>query len=174
MIRKSWILWCIGKFKNAYLVLLCGKLIENLFDKNEVENLTNFVEIRLFKVFLKLPDYKICIWKEMYICELYVVLTPCHVWFSVITQFGFHSLCDNGIRSRSIFFHFRWRVLSCYLWGEEVPWLCMGETVVRGAKRPHAREVLFDALSLLPMGGEKNLEGMGEAIVHGAKSLHTK
>ena len=24
------------------------------------------------------------------------------------------------------------------------------------------------------MGGEKNLEGMGEAAVHGAKNLHTK
>ena len=50
----------------------------------------------------------------------------------------------------------------------------MGEAVVRGAKRPHAREVLFDALSLLPIRGEKNLEGMGEAAVHRAKSLHTK
>ena len=50
----------------------------------------------------------------------------------------------------------------------------MGETAAHGAKRPHAREVLFDALSLLPMGREKNLEGMGEAIVHGAKSLHTR
>ena len=50
----------------------------------------------------------------------------------------------------------------------------MGETTVHGTKRPHAREVLFDPLSLLPMGGEKNLKGMGEAAVHGAKSLHTK
>ena len=50
----------------------------------------------------------------------------------------------------------------------------MGEAVAHGAKRSHAREVLFDALSLLPMGREKNLEGMGEAAVHGAKSLHTK
>ena len=50
----------------------------------------------------------------------------------------------------------------------------MGEAAAHGAKRPHAKEVLFDALSLLPMGGEKNLEGIGEAIVHGAKSLHTK
>ena len=50
----------------------------------------------------------------------------------------------------------------------------MGEAAAHAAKRPHAREVLFDALSLLPMGGEKNLEGMGEAAVHGAKSLHTK
>ena len=52
--------------------------------------------------------------------------------------------------------------------------MCVGEVAAHGAKRPHAREVLFDALSLLPMGGGKNLEGMGEAIVHGAKSLHIR
>ena len=50
----------------------------------------------------------------------------------------------------------------------------MGEAAAHGAKRPYAREVLFDAFSLLPMGGEKNLEGMGEAAIHGAKSLHTR
>ena len=50
----------------------------------------------------------------------------------------------------------------------------MGEATVHRAKRPHAGEVLFNALSLLPMGGEKNLEGMGEAAVHGAKSLHIR
>ena len=50
----------------------------------------------------------------------------------------------------------------------------MDEAVAHGAKRPHARKVLFGALSLLPMVGEKNLEGMGEAAVHGAKSLHTR
>ena len=50
----------------------------------------------------------------------------------------------------------------------------MGEAATHGAKRPHAREVLFDPLSLLPMGGEKNLKGMGKAAIHGAKSLHTK
>ena len=50
----------------------------------------------------------------------------------------------------------------------------MGEANAHRAKRPHAKEVLFDALSLLPMGGEKNLKGMGEAAVHRAKSLHTK
>ena len=50
----------------------------------------------------------------------------------------------------------------------------MGEAAVHGAKRPHAREVLFDALSLLPMGGEKNLESIDEATVYGAKSLYTK
>ena len=52
--------------------------------------------------------------------------------------------------------------------------MCVGEAAAHGAKRPHAREVLFDALSLLPMGGEKNLEGIGKVAVHGAKSLHTR
>ena len=50
----------------------------------------------------------------------------------------------------------------------------MGEAAAHRAKRPHAREVLFDALSPRPMGGEKNLEGMGEAAVYGGKSLHTR
>ena len=35
--------------------------------------------------------------------------------------------------------------------------MCVGEAVAHGAKRPHAREVLFDALSLLPMGERKTL-----------------
>ena len=52
--------------------------------------------------------------------------------------------------------------------------MCTGKAAVHGAKRPHAREALFDALSLLPMGREKNLEGMGEAAVRGTKSLHTR
>ena len=52
--------------------------------------------------------------------------------------------------------------------------MCVGEATTHGAKRPYAREVLFNVLSLLPMGGEKNLKGMGEAAIHGAKSLHTK
>ena len=50
----------------------------------------------------------------------------------------------------------------------------VSEATVHGAKRPHAREALFDALSLLPMGGEKNLEDMGEAAVYGVKSLHIR
>ena len=50
----------------------------------------------------------------------------------------------------------------------------MSEATAHGAKRPYAKEVLLDALSLLPMGEKKNLEGMDEAIVHGAKSLHTR
>ena len=94
--------------------------------------------------------------------------------FPVITWFGFNSLCDNGIKLRSVPFHFGWRVLPYGPWGEEVPWLCVGEAATYGAKRSHAREVLYDALSLLPMGEEKNLKGMGEAAVHGTKSLHTR
>ena len=52
--------------------------------------------------------------------------------------------------------------------------MCVDEVAAHGGKGPHAREVLFDTLSLLPIGGKKNLEGMGEAAVHGAKSLHTR
>ena len=43
-----------------------------------------------------------------------------------------------------------------------------------GPKDHMQREVLFDAFSLLPMGGEKNLEGMGEAVAYGAKRLHIR
>ena len=36
--------------------------------------------------------------------------------------------------------------------------MCVGDAAVaHEAKRPHAREVLFDTLFLLPMGGEKTL-----------------
>ena len=94
--------------------------------------------------------------------------------FLVIIRFGFRNLCDNRIRSRSVPFHFGWCILPCCSWGEEVPWLCVGKAAAHRVKRPHTREVLFDALSLLPMGGEKNLESMGEAAVHGTKSLHTR
>ena len=104
-----------------------------------------------------------------------MVLTPCHVWFlDDHPQFGFRNLCDNRIRSRSVPFYFGWCVLHCYLWEEEVPWLCMGEATTHGAKRPHAKEVPFNTLSLLPIGGEKNLESMGEAAIRGAKRLHTR
>ena len=50
----------------------------------------------------------------------------------------------------------------------------MGKAAAHGAKRPHAREVLFDTLSLLPMEGKKNLKGMGKAVVHGTRNLHAK
>ena len=52
--------------------------------------------------------------------------------------------------------------------------MCVGEVAAYGAKRSHAKEVLFDALSLLPIKGEKNLEGIGEVAVHRTKSLHTR
>ena len=50
----------------------------------------------------------------------------------------------------------------------------MGEVAIHEVKSPNAKEVLLDTLSLMPMEGEKNLEGMGELAVHGAKSLHTR
>ena len=174
MIRKSWILWYIRKFKDAYLVLLCGKLLENLLTRMKLKTLQ-----ALWKL-----DYLRFFWNHLVIN--YVFERKCipvsFMWFwhhamcdfPVITRFGFHSFCDNGIKSRSVPFYFGWRVLPYCSWGEEVPWLCVGEAAIHGAKRPHAREALFDVLSLLLMGGEKNLEGTGEAAVHVAKSLHTR
>ena len=50
----------------------------------------------------------------------------------------------------------------------------MGEATAYGAKRPHAKEILLNAFSLLPIGGRQNLEDMGEAAAHGAKRLRTK
>ena len=56
-------LWYIRKFKDAYFVLLCGKLLKNLLTRMKLKNLTNFVEVRLFKIFLKLPGYELCVSK---------------------------------------------------------------------------------------------------------------
>ena len=70
MIRKSLILWCIEKFKDAYLFLVLGKLIENMFYKNEVESLINFVKVRLFKVFLKLLGMNY-VFQSNVTCELF-------------------------------------------------------------------------------------------------------
>ena len=39
------------------------EIVRKSFDKNEVENFTNFVEVRLFKVFLKLSGYELCVSK---------------------------------------------------------------------------------------------------------------
>ena len=55
-----------GRCKWRYLSLLViWEIDRKSFDKNEVENLTNFVEVKLFKVFLKLPKYKLCVSKYM-------------------------------------------------------------------------------------------------------------
>ena len=47
------------------LILPCiiWEIVRKSLDKNEVENLTNFVEVKLFKVFLKLLGYKLCVSK---------------------------------------------------------------------------------------------------------------
>ena len=52
--------------------------------------------------------------------------------------------------------------------------MCMGEAAIHRANRPHAKEVLFNALSLLPMGGKKNLEVTSEVDTHRAKRQHTR
>ena len=51
------------KIKKYLSCLVTWEIDRKSLDKNEVENLTNFVEARLFKVFLKLPGYKLCVSK---------------------------------------------------------------------------------------------------------------
>ena len=93
--------------------------------------------------------------------------------FPVITRFGFSSLCDNGIKSRSVPFtlddvffpavHGGKRFLDC-VWVRLLP---IGP-------RDHMQEKAYLTRSLCYPWGEKNLKGMGEAVVHWAKSLHTR
>ena len=47
------------------LILSCiiWEIDRKSLDKNEVKNLTNFIEVRLFKIFLKLPGYELCVLK---------------------------------------------------------------------------------------------------------------
>ena len=52
--------------------------------------------------------------------------------------------------------------------------MCVSEATVHRAKRPHAKEILFDAFSLLAMRERQNFKSMSEATAHGAKRLHTK
>ena len=55
-------LWYIRKFKDAYLVLLCGKLLENLLTRMMLKTLQTLWKLD-FKVFLKLPRYEIYVSK---------------------------------------------------------------------------------------------------------------
>ena len=92
--------------------------------------------------------------------------------FLVITRFGFRSVCDNGIRSRLVPFHFGWHILPCCPWGEEVPWLCVGEVATMGPK-DHMQKKSYLTCSPCCPWERQNVESMGEAAAYGAKRLHT-
>ena len=51
---------------------------------------------------------------------------------------------------------------------------CVWVRLLPMGPRDHMQERSYLTHSLLPMGGEENLESMSEASVHGAKSLHTR
>ena len=52
---------------------------------------------------------------------------------------------------------------------------CVWVRLLLMGPRDHMQERSYLTRSLCcPWGGEKNLKGMGEATVHGAKSLHTR
>ena len=174
MIRKSWILWYIIKFKYAYFVLLCGKLIENLLTRMKLKTLQTLWKLDYLRFFRNYLDIN---YVFQSICNMWVLCgfntMPCVIsqWSPYVVSVVFVTTESNLGQCP---FTLDGAFFPATYGGEEVPWLCMDEAAAHGAKRSHAREVIFDALSLLPMVGEKNLEGMGEAAVHGANNLHTR
>ena len=68
MIRKSWIFWYIIKFKNAYLVLLWGKLIENLLTRKKLKTLQILWKLDYLRVFWNYLDIN------------YVFQSICNMW----------------------------------------------------------------------------------------------
>ena len=53
------------------------EIVRKSFDKNEVENFTNFVEVISFKVFLKLLGYVLCVSRKCILVSFMWFLT-CH------------------------------------------------------------------------------------------------
>ena len=92
--------------------------------------------------------------------------------FSVIIRFGFRSLCDNGIRSRLVPFHFGWRVLSCCPWGKRFLDCVWVRLLPWGQETTCKRGPIWRTLCY-PWGREK-LWGYGWGCCPWAKSLHTK
>ena len=69
MIRKSWILWYIRKFKDAYLILLCGKSIENLLTR---------MKLKTLQTLWKLDHLRFFFWN--YLDINYVFQSICNMW----------------------------------------------------------------------------------------------
>ena len=63
MIRKLGFYGILKILKILILSCIIWEIDRKSLDKNEVENLTNFVEVRLFKKFLKLLGYELCVSK---------------------------------------------------------------------------------------------------------------
>ena len=94
--------------------------------------------------------------------------------FLVITWFGFRSLCDNGIRSRSMSFHFRWCILTCCPW-EKRFLNCVWVRLLPIGPKDHMQKISYLTCSpYCPWEERQNLEGMGDIATHGAKRLHTR
>ena len=68
MTRKSWIIWYIIKFKDAYLVLLCGKLIENLLTRMKLKTLQTLWKLDYLRFFWNYLDIN------------YVFQSICNLW----------------------------------------------------------------------------------------------
>ena len=61
--KEIWIYGILENLKMLILSCIIWEIDKKSLDKNEIENLTNFVEVRLFKVSLKLLVYELCVSK---------------------------------------------------------------------------------------------------------------
>ena len=94
--------------------------------------------------------------------------------FPAITRFGFRSLCDKGIKYRSVPFHFGWRVFPCCPWGKRLL-NCVWVRLLPMRPKDHMQKRSYLTHSpCYPWEERQNLEGMGEVAAHGAKRLHTR
>ena len=77
--------------------------------------------------------------------------------FPVITRFDFYRLCDNGIRFRSVPFHFGWCVLPCCPWGKRFL-DCVCERLLPMGPKEHMQKRSYLMHSLYcPWGKRKTL-----------------
>ena len=74
--------------------------------------------------------------------------------FPVITRFGFRSFCDNGIRSRSVPFHFGWHVFPCCPWGKRFLDYVWARLLSMGQK-DHMQKGSYLTRSLYYLWGER-------------------
>ena len=86
--------------------------------------------------------------------------------FPVIARFDFCSLCDNGVKSRSVPFHFGWRVLPCAHGGKRFL-DCMWVRLLPMGPKDHMQKRSYLTRSLCcPWGERQNFEGMDETVAH--------
>ena len=114
LIMNSWILWYTRKFKDAYLVLLLGRLMQNILTRNGFKDFENIVDIWLLKYLMKLLGSKL------------YILNTFNLWAFDLDLPLYYDVGDYHV----FMMMFLWRVITPPLWRQvrlvtQVnPWVC--------------------------------------------------